>query len=311
MAEDGFLKMNRALEVTLKYLPQAVVSAVCARLMESRTSANSLSEIRLRSCGVCAIVVLGENIELGVDVGEREIKETFARVSGGAVFAHRDDICRGFISLPHGVRVGIAGHARYERGGVVGIGEISSLVFRIPTGDCSFAHKLYAEWMMSFGGMIICSRAGEGKTTAIRALARLIGSGERPRRVVVVDERCELDPSEYLGSHVDILRGYRRALGVDIAVRTMSAEVLIVDEISSLDDSHAMIGALGAGVRVIATAHAASLGDAMKREYVYRLVNAGLFENACIIKREGRGFTYHLEKIDEILDKALHGMGDI
>ena len=159
--------------------------------------------------------------------------------------------------------------------------------------------------------MLICSRAGEGKTTAIRALARLIGSGERPRRVVAVDERCEFDVSYYSDSHVDILRGYRRALGVDIAIRTMSAEVVMVDEISSHDDARAMLSSLGAGVTVIATAHASSLGDALKRDYIRELVDGGLFSSICVIERCGDKFTYRLEKIDREMSEKLHGAGDI
>lgn len=311
MQKNGLAKSNATLKTTLGYLPVGVKNAICAYLSESGTGEDALSEIRLRLCGVCAAVVSGENVALDVEVSEAEIKETFARISCGAVFAHRDDICRGFISLPHGVRVGICGHAKYERGGVVGIREVTSLVFRIPSGECSFAHELYARWLMHPVGMLICSRAGEGKTTAIRALARLIGSGERPRRVVVVDERCEFDPAEYLGAHVDIMRGYHRTLGVDIAVRTMSAEVLIVDEISSLRDSRAMLGALGAGVTVIATVHAGSLEDAMRRGYVSELVLGGLFESACVIERRGRRFGYRLENTDAVIDKILHGKGDV
>ena len=145
--------------------------------------------------------------------------------------------------------------------------------------------------------MLICSAAGEGKTTAIRALAGLIGSGEMPRRVVVADERCEFNPAEYARAHVDILRGYKRALGVDIAIRTMSAEVLIVDEISSREDATAMLASVGAGVTVIATVHARSLGDAMKRDYVATLVRGGLFESVCVISRKAGSFSYTIDRI--------------
>ena len=302
---------NVRLETAMSFLPESVRKSVYTYLSRTGTSEDMLSEIRLRACGVCAMVICGENIALDAKIGQTEMKETFLRISGCAVFAHRDEICRGFIALPHGVRVGIAGHARYESGGVVGIGEVTSLVFRIPSGRCSFAHRLYAEWIVRSGGMLVCSRAGEGKTTAIRALARLIGSGERPRRVVVVDERCEFDPMEYSGAHVDIMRGYRRALGVDIAVRTMSAEVLIVDEISSAEDSRAMLGALGAGVTVIATAHASSLADAMKRKYVSELILGGLFDSVSVIERRGRSFGYRFEKMDAVMAENTHGMGDL
>ena len=304
-------KTPKSIDLVLPYLPYAVADEAVS-IARSRYGANNgISEIRLRSFGVSALVIGGVNVALRTRVSDTQLKETFRKVSGGAVFAHRDDIARGFISLDRGVRVGVVGHAKYENGTAIGVGDISSLVFRLPSGECSFGKELYAEWLLSGGGMLICSRAGEGKTTAIRTLARLIGTGEIPRRVVVVDERCEFDRDGYSNAHVDILRGYRRVHGVDIAIRTMSAEVLIVDEISSPADARAMMEAMGAGVTVIATAHAQSFADAMKRDYVRELIDGGLFENVCVIKRQDGRFLFNLERIGKRVAKELHGTGDI
>ena len=288
---------DTALKIALSYIPCEIRDATLRYLAKTNTQENAINEIRLRADGLCALTVSGRNIPLDITLDREKMKETFKRVCGGAVFAHREDVLRGFVTLTGGVRVGVCGYARYESGGVVGIGDISSLVFRIPVGECSFASELYRRWQRNGGGMLICSGAGEGKTTAIRALAGLIGSGLTPRRVVVADERCEFNPKEYERAHVDILRGYKRALGVDIAIRTMSAEVLIVDEISSREDAVAMLASVGAGVTVIATVHARSLEDANRRDYVASLVTGGLFENVCIIsRREGR-FSYTINRI--------------
>lgn len=297
MDKTIFKKGNCALEIALGYIPYEVKDAVLRYLSRARISEKTINEVRLRENGATSLVLAGRNVALDVTLDKEKLKETFKRVCGGAVFAHRDDVCRGFVTLPGGVRVGVCGYARYESGSVVGISEISSLVFRIPTGECSFARELYRVWQKNGGGMLICSGAGEGKTTAIRALTGLIGSGELPRRVVVADERCEFNPLEYEGAHVDILRGYKRALGVDIAIRTMSAEVLIVDEISSREDAIAMLASVGAGVTVIATVHARSLADAVKRDYVATLINGGLFESVAIISRREGNFSYKIERI--------------
>ena len=285
-------------EKAITYVPTHVREAVLKYLDTAKMLSTSVNEIRLRTDGVTALSVSGRNVALAVEVSKGEMKETFKKICGGAVYAHRDDICRGFISLDGGIRVGIGAEARYEKDRIVGVGDVSSLVFRIPTHECPFAKNLYSKWQqMGMGGMLICSAAGEGKTSCIRALTGLIGSGHSPLRVVVVDERCEFDPSRYTGAHVDILRGYRRALGVDIAIRTMSAEVLIVDEVSSLEDARAMLGAIGAGVTVIATAHARSFPDAMKREYISRLVYDGLFDTVCVISRQNGRFSFALDRI--------------
>ena len=285
-------------ELALSYLTNDTVRIIRKYINDTRTSEVRISEIRLRSHGPLSLTLSGRNVSLGACVGEEVVKETFKRVCGGAVFAHRDDICSGYVTLEGGIRVGVSGHARYEGGEIVGVGKISALVFRIPYGKCTFARELYSEWLLHPGGMLVCSLAGEGKTTAIRSLAGLIGSGEIPRRVVVVDERCEFDPEDYPEAHVDILRGYKRSLGVDIAIRTMSAEIVVVDEVGSVEDSTALLGALGAGVEVIATAHAESLNSAMKRKYIKELVMGGLFTSVCLIRTEGYRHTFSVLPID-------------
>ena len=286
-------------DTVLSYLTEDAVRVIREYISKMGISERDISEIRLRSYGPLGMTVSGRNLSLGISVGEDGIRETFKRVCGGAVFAHRDDICSGYVTLESGVRVGVSGHARYEGGRLVGVGSISALVFRLPTAECSFARALYQEWLRYPGGMLICSRAGEGKTTAIRSLAGMIGSGDCARRVVVVDERCEFDMWKYTHAHVDVLRGYKKSLGVDIAIRTMSAEVLILDEISSREDSAALLGALGAGVDVIATAHAECYESVLKRDYVRELVSGGLFTSVCTIQREGARYSFSVELVDE------------
>jgi stage III sporulation protein SpoIIIAA len=59
-----------------------------------------------------------------------------------------------------------------------------------------------------------------------------------------------------------------------------------------------MMSALGAGVDVIATAHAESLESALMRDFVRELVDGGLFGRICVIKRVGGSFSFSVEQID-------------
>ena len=292
----------------LSYLPTSVADKIRARAASLGNC--NVNEIRLRSPGACAIVVRGRSVMLDAKLGRDEMGEIFKRICSGAVFAHRDDVRQGFVTLEYGVRVGVCGRARYDGGTLVGVYDVSSLVFRIPTGRCDFAERLFAEWQKYGGGLLICSPAGVGKTTAIRSLCALIGSGTSARRVVVVDERCEFIESDYTGRHVDILRGYKRSLGIEIALRTMSAEVIAVDEISCSQDAVALESAVGAGSDVIATVHAPSLDGALKRAYLRRLVFAGVFGSVCVLSRRDAIVTYSLHPIGTDIAKTLHGEGD-
>lgn len=309
--EENMDKSKGLIQFIETYMPTEISEAVREYLGRTHTDAACVNEIRLRSYGRVGLVVSGRNVLLGVSPDKQRVKEVFKKICDCAIFSHKDEICRGFVTLPTGVRVGVCGHARYDEHGIVGVTDVASLVFRIPSGECSFAGRLYRDWLrLGGGGMLICSRAGEGKTTAIRALARLIGSGSAGRRVVVVDERCEFDPNDYRDSQVDVLRGYRRALGIDIAVRTMSAEVIIVDEISAPTDARALLSSVGAGASVIATVHASALEGALGRDYVSELVTRGLFESVCTVSRSVTGFSYSIEKMDIEEIKKRHGKGD-
>ena len=282
--------VSKKLETVLAYLPRTVSERVLELAVSADKGVFSISEIRLRSNGVCAVVMGGRNLPLGVRLSDGELKETLRRVSGGAMLAHRDDVRRGFISLDGGIRVGVAGHARYDGDNMIGISDISSLVFRIPTGECSFAGRLYAEWLIIGGGMLICSRAGEGKTTVIRALARLVGSGERPRRVVVVDERCELFPLVQgvhcfdPGPRTDILSACGKAKGILILLRTMCPQYIAVDEITATEDCDALLNAGWCGVSLLATAHAADRNDLLHRPVYRPIVTNRLFDTLVLMQ---------------------------
>lgn len=237
----------------------------------------SLCEVRLRLGSPCEIILGDERLILGTRVGAEELAECVRRVSDGGLYAHRDTIAEGYLPMAGGVRVGISGRARYDGGRVVGISDVSSLVFRIPGGVCDFSAQLEAAWGDGVRrGMLIYSPPGGGKTTALRHLAGYLG-GPRGMRVAVVDERCELDPEDYADARVDILSGYRKAEGLEIATRTLSPEVVLLDELGA-SDADAVMAAIGCGVPVVATAHAGELAELLSRRGIRELCECGAFD---------------------------------
>ena len=75
-----------------------------------------------------------------------------------------------------------------------------------------------------------------GKTTFLRDIARSLSLGRfaSGRRVAIVDERGELGGFD-LGPCADILRGYPKETGLEVALRTLSPEVIVCDELSQRD----------------------------------------------------------------------------
>ena len=240
--------------------------------------AGEVREIRVRAGGACSIILKNERIPLASRISREELEVILYKLCEGSVYAFRDSIASGYIPLSDGVRVGICGLARYENGQVVGISEAGSLVFRIPGHECDFADELFCVWESGIGsGMLIYSPPGVGKTTALRALVRRIGSGRDPRKVAVIDERCEFISTDLEGCEVDLLRGYGKRRGIEIAARTLSPQLLVVDEIGD-EDCEALAGVVGCGIPLIATAHGATVEELYSRPPLRRLIENGFFD---------------------------------
>ena len=142
---------------------------------------------------------------------------------------------------------------------------------------CAFADELYRVFTAGIGsGMLIYSPPGVGKTTALRSLAANIGSGRWARRVAVIDERCEFIVEDYANSQVDILRGYRRRAGLEIATRTMSPDIVMIDELGG-DDAASVASVVRCGIPLIATAHAKSIDELYSKVSLAPLLSAGVF----------------------------------
>ena len=155
-----------------------------------RGGIGEIREIMIRREGICDMNIGGELIRLYHRFDTDAAASLVKRLVDGALYAHRDSIASGYISLGNGIRVGICGSASYEDNKLVGISDMRSLLFRIPSGKCEFSSELREIFDLGIGqGMIIYSPPGVGKTTALRSLAKSVGSGSRPLRVSVVDER--------------------------------------------------------------------------------------------------------------------------
>ena len=71
--------------------------------------------------------------------------------------------------------------------------------------------------------------------------------------------------------------GVPKARAAAMMVRAMDPELLAMDEITDEADARALTGALGCGVRLIATAHGASLEDVSARPALRALLEQGAF----------------------------------
>ena len=258
---------------------------------------SAIREISIRRGCPCRIVTAKGSICLSKILGKEDVDRVVRRLTEGALYAHRDSIAAGYISLFDGVRVGVCGYAKYDGDRLVGISDISSLLFRIPGGECAFGKEIYSAFCSGVSsGMLIYSPPGVGKTTALRYLARAVGGGANSVRVSVVDERLEFCESDYLGCDVDILRGYKRRAGIEIATRTMSPGLIIIDEIGG-DDAAAICEVVRCGIPIIATAHASSFEEVMAKRSLSPLMSVGAFDLFVGISRKGEDYRLSVNRL--------------
>ena len=261
----------------LKYVPRSLVHEVRLAIAARSTP---ISEMRFRTQGRSTLSFSAERITLSENPSSAELSSVFKDITGGAMWSARESIRSGYVTLREGVRVGICAEARYDGGSFVGVGEPTSLIFRIPSSGSDNIGELYSAWKNVRRGMIIYSPPGVGKTAALRSLIPMIASGKDALNVAVVDERGELYFSEDVGLSVDIYRGYKRRDGVEIALRTSGADVIAIDEIGGEDEARALLGFLNSGVRIIATAHAGDLSELKRRVSFVPLLDNLVFDVA-------------------------------
>ena len=264
----------------MTFLPPKLMGILPSRVKEALEGMGNIEELRLSVGRYAFVRKQGANLPLPICMEKKELEDLVLRMCGGSLYAHTDNILRGFISPFEGVRVGISGRAVTEGGRVMGIRDIDSICIRIPhavTVDVSEAVSLLERFGFTRGLLVYAPPSG-GKTTYLRNVALSLSSGASPRRVVVVDSRDELSFS--LGSPtlcIDILRGYPMGYGIEVATRTLGAEVIICDEIGSEENARAILSVQSGGVPIVASAHASDVGGLMGRQPILGLHRAGIF----------------------------------
>ncbi len=212
---------------------------------------------------------------------EQMINDVFKNICGYSVYAHLSEITSGYITMPYGHRAGICGTAVLSEGKIINIRDISSISIRISRQIIGLSKDMSAKFSKSYGGLLICGAPSSGKTTFLRDMARTL-STEYSLNTSVVDTRNELSGT-YRGKaqndlgFSDVLVSYPRIKGIEHALRSLSPQVIICDEIGDKDDANAILSAANSGVRFIASIHASSPEELKERRYVQDILTTKAF----------------------------------
>jgi stage III sporulation protein AA len=214
------------------------------------------------------------------------------RLCNYSVYAFQNEMKNGFITLRGGHRVGICATAvTNAQGELTAVRNVSSLNIRIAREINGAADELISTvYNEKIRSLLIVGEPSSGKTTVLRDIASRIADKEFGyMRVCIVDERSEIAAtseginSKKMGVGCDVLNGYPKAEGMMIALRALSPEVIICDEIGSDEDVKAIENISNAGVKLISTIHADSFSQLIKRPQFLKLMHTAAFDVAVIL----------------------------
>lgn len=248
-----------------------------------------LQEIRVR-IGRPVLALCGNREYRSEKIIDRmQADELLACLSNYSLYAYRDEIRQGFLSLPGGHRAGLAGRVVLEGNRVKTMTDISSVNIRLAHEIKGCADRLLpCLWEGDrLCHTLIVSAPGHGKTTLLRDCIRQISDGNRIHggmTVGVVDERSEIAgscqgiPGNDVGMRTDVLDGCPKAEGMMLLIRSMAPKVVAVDEIGSHEDVEALAFAMNCGCVLIATVHGNHMEELRSRPALQRMVEMRLFE---------------------------------
>lgn len=109
------------------------------KIIEMNIDFNYLEEIRIRVNRKVILKVGKKEYLIDRIIDSKEILDILTNLCDNSIYTYQDEICKGFITIKGGHRVGIVGSCVIKDGKVININYISGLNFRIAKEviDCS------------------------------------------------------------------------------------------------------------------------------------------------------------------------------
>ncbi|MGP4107301.1 stage III sporulation protein AA [Virgibacillus sp. L01] len=303
------------MEEILRLFPEGIRQAVHYRIKDRW---KTMQEIRFR---------LNQPVELifddhteWIETIKPDRKESIFvlnQLSEFSLYRMEDELREGYVTIEGGHRVGLSGKVNTLHGAVKAIQHIAFFNIRIAKQKIGCALPiipyLYTD---NYQNTLFIGAPQTGKTTLIRDVARLISTGWRDvtaQKVGIIDERSEIGgskkgiPQHNLGLRTDVMDACPKAEGMMMMIRSMSPEVLIVDEIGSENDVQALMEAINTGVTVICTIHGRTLEELKKRPSLKPLFDYNVFQRIVLLDRQNHPGNIHRifnQKEENILQKT-------
>ena len=273
----------------LKYLSENLYKIIVQAIEQNSKYKveQNLREIRIRIQRPIILKLQNYDILIEYKVTEKDVMQTLERLCENSVYAYKNQIKEGFITIKGGHRVGIIGTGIVENGEIINFKNISSLNFRIAREIKGCANKIIKEIVdrenETIYNTILVSPPGKGKTTMLRDIIRQLSNGIEEigfpgKTCGIVDERGEIAacykgiPQNDIGIRSDVIENVSKEKGIKILLRSMAPEIIACDEIGSKEDAQAIKLAIISGVKGIFTMHGRNIQDIKNNVEINKLV---------------------------------------
>lgn len=264
-----------------------------------------------------SVFIRGNGTASGIDsreafkVSQDDIQKTVLTICDYSLYAHQYEIANGFVTYGNGNRVGFCGTAVLKNGKISALNNITSINIRISRQFHNSANDLLNLIDNNFKGILLSGPPCSGKTTMLKSIAAKLTSEYiyGYKKCVLIDERYEMCNTN--GLNLDILSGYPKAEGITQAVRVLSPEIIICDEIATLQETESIINGMNTGVKFIVSTHANNKEELLHREASLKLLKSGCFDYVVIIKEKPIPCTIdRIYTVKELLNENSRNYSD-
>ena len=293
-----------------------------------------ITEIRIRKNRPVIIVIRNSSyfIDYNSDIYDYEchnavtidadsFDKLFLSFCDYSVYSSMETLKKGFVTLKNGARIGIAGTGVYDDKGLISVKDISSLNIRIPRQVIGCSDKiLNFLYVNSFPSIIIAGKPNSGKTTLLRDIAYQLSNGfnNRYSKITVVDERNEITGkagntySMNIGANCDVLSGFSKASAIEIATRVLSPDIIICDEIATLDEVESINYAFSSGIAFALSVHISSYEELATKPVIRRLIESREFKYVVMLDNHSyNAEIIELSEVENEINRILAGDGII
>jgi len=267
--------------------------------LEQADNLQQLEEIRIKVNKPLFIHIGSKEKMWDYIATSEDIKYIMQRISSYSIYAFEDEIRQGYITIRGGHRVGLCGVCVIENNSIKTIKDISSINIRACKEIIGCADKVmpYITYDNLVHNTIIISPPKCGKTTLLRDISRQISKGNTSTRihgknVSLIDERSEIAgsfkgiPQMDVGIRSDVLDNCPKSQGIMMAIRSMSPDVIVCDEIGTKQDMESILMALNSGISLITTIHGFGIEDLYKRLVFKDIVDNYVFTRGIVLSNK-------------------------